>query len=111
MDYKKAKEEVAKATATATLEERRLNPKTLLDAYLNHIENCPWPPKGAEAQEWRQQNRLFKFNGVYCSSEWSPVLSQSGHTWRWTGCIYGRDGSAIPLLASEIGAEASLTDS
>jgi hypothetical protein len=94
---KKAKEEAAKAAVASTLQERRLNPKTPLEAYLNHIENCPWPPYSAEAQAWRQENRVFKFNVGYCESEWSPELSQSGKTWRWTGRIYGEDGSIIPL--------------
>src|SRR6266852_2119426 len=91
------------AELEAAREERRRNPKSPIDAYHNHMDNCPygwWETK--KRRSWKKENPTFEFNGVTYRDHWSPQLSNSGKTRRWMGCLTGSDGSTMEIKNKHI---------
>jgi hypothetical protein len=91
------------AKREAEREERRQNPKSPIDAYYNHMEECPygwWETKKRRA--WKKENPTFDFNGVTYQDHWSPELSNSGKTTRWMGYLTSSDGSTIEIKNEHI---------
>jgi hypothetical protein len=91
------------AKREAAREERRRNPKSPIDAYYNHMENCPpgWlDPK--ERRAWKKENPTFEFNGVTYRDHWSPQRSNSGKTTRWMSYLTGSDGSSVLIKDEHI---------
>ena len=100
---KEERERAREAVRQAAREERRRNPKSPIDAYYNHMDNCPFSwlePK--ERRAWKKDNPTFEFNGVTYCDHWSPQRSNSGKTTRWMGYLTGSDGSSIMIKDEHI---------
>lgn len=100
---KEERERARQAASQAACEERRRNPKSPIDAYYNHMDNCAFSwLKPKERRAWKKDNPTFEFNGVTYRDHWSPQRSNSGKTTRWIGYLTGSDGSSIMIKDEHI---------